>query len=95
MKQGANRSSSQPELEQKPKVTEAHAKAVNYLAQQRVKKEEAAKQYGSAISLDQELEATTGKKKVVGDSALNKILKDKNISEYERMEAVRLRAEQI
>ena len=37
----------------------------------------------------------SGSKKSVGDMALNKILKDKNISEYERMEAVRLRAEQI
>ena len=35
------------------------------------------------------------KKSSIHDQALNRILNDKTISEYERMEAVRFRADQI
>ena len=71
---------------------------MNYLAEKRIQRTEAAKQYGAGSSLEGlELDGSVSekKKKAVADTALNKILNDKSISEYERMEAVRLRAEQI
>ena len=94
MRKGGGKSS-QPDLHEQssPKVKEEHRKIMNYLSERRNLRLEAQKNgHGS----DAEGYATTGNekhKKPVNDAGLSKILKDKNISEFERMEAVRLRAE--
>ena len=95
MRKGAGKSS-QPDLHEQssPKVKEEHKKIMNYLSERRNLRLESQKNNGHGS--DAEGYATTGHekhKKAVNDAGLSKILKDKNISEFERMEAVRLRAE--
>ena len=75
-------------------MKEDHKKALNYLTERRVLRVESEKKetFGP-------LDGTTGEKsndkQYVSDAVFSKILVDKNMNEYERMEAIRLRAEQI
>ena len=75
-------------------IKEDHKKTLNYLTDRRVLRIEAEKKevFGS---LDGSTEESRNEKKHVSDTVFSKILNDKNMNEYERMEAVRLRAEQI
>jgi len=72
---------------------------MNYLSQARNKRAEYLKTTAGGSSMDgyeQDQSASNDqKKKTVADKSLNKILQDQNISEYERMQAIRLRADQI
>lgn len=84
-----------PELNDSQWVaTEDHKKTLKYLADRRVLRIEAEKNevFGN---LDGSAEESRNEKKHISDTVFSKILNDKNMSEYERMEAVRLRAEQI
>ena len=72
-------------------ATEEHKKTLKYLADRRVLRLEAEKKEAFG-SLDGSTEESRNEKKHISDTVFSKILSDKNMSEYERMEAVRLRA---
>ena len=68
---------------------------MNYLSERRAQRFEANKNGNGNFEDAYGSSGNEKYKKQVTDASLSKILKDKNISEFDRMEAVRLRAEQI
>ena len=88
-------SPSLPEInDKKPVVKEDHQKTLNYLSNLRVQRIEAEKKEANS-SLEGSTEDSRNDKKPVLDTVFSKILNDKNMNEFERMEAIRLWAVHI
>ena len=65
---------------------------MNYLASKRATRDEQTKKLGSSLGTHDQSDSMTNpdqRQKAVADKSLAKILNDQNISEYDRMEAVR------
>ena len=95
MNKDGKTSPSLPEInDKKPVVKEDHMKTLNYLSNLRVQRIEAEKKETNS-NLEGSTEDSRNDKKPVSDTVFSKILNDKNMNEFERMEAIRLRAEHI
>ena len=95
MSKDRKNSPSLPEInDKKPVMKEDHQKTLNYLSNMRVQRIEAEKKEANS-SLEGSTEDSRNDNKPISDTVFSKILNDKNMNEFERMEAIRLRAVHI